>query len=173
MISMEPMPTLDWISVSPSELSVGDLTAWATRENCGAVVTFCGTVRSASRAHDEVEALAYETSTELAERHPRDHRSRPRSLAGSWCRGYSPSNRESRTLRNGCPRRSILSSAPGGLRGRAVLHRRAERVSTDVETRSVEGRIRLERRHLNRSQAPEAMTAVGAAWSDSDHRKTS
>ena len=171
---MESTPTLDWISVSPSELSVEDLTAWATRENCGDVVAFCGTVRSASRADDEVAAFGVRDQHRVGRaRHPRDHRSRPRSLASSWCRGYSPSNRESRTLRNGCPRRSILSSAPGGLRGRAVLHRRAERVSTDVETRSVEGRIRLERRHLNRSQAPEAMTAVGAAWSDSDHRKTS
>jgi hypothetical protein len=170
---MESTPTLDWRSVSPSELSVGDLTAWVTRENCGAVVTFCGTVRSASRDHDEIEALAYETNTELAQRHPRDHRSRPHSLAGSWCRGHSPSNRESRTLRNGCRRRSILSSPPGRLRNRAVLHRRAERVSADVETRSVQGRIRLERRHSDRSQSPEVMTAAGAAWSDSDHRKTS
>jgi hypothetical protein len=42
-----------------------------------------------------------------------------------------------------------------------------------VETRSVQGRIRLERRHSDRSQSPEVMTAAGAAWSDSDHRKTS
>lgn len=67
MKPMESTPTLDWISVSPSELSVRDLRAGAPRENCGAVVTFRGAVRSASRAHDDVEALACETSTELAE----------------------------------------------------------------------------------------------------------
>lgn len=65
---MESIPTLDWVSVSPSELSVGDLTAWAVRPNCGAVVTFCGTARNNSAAHDEIEALEYETSEELAEK---------------------------------------------------------------------------------------------------------
>ena len=65
---MESIPTLDWVSVSPSELSAGDLTAWAVRPNCGAVVTFCGTARNNSASHDEIEALEYETSEELAEK---------------------------------------------------------------------------------------------------------
>lgn len=65
---MESISTLDWVSVSPSELSTADLSAWAIRPNCGAVVTFCGTTRNNSAAHDEIEALEYETSAELAEK---------------------------------------------------------------------------------------------------------
>lgn len=65
---MESNPTLNWISVSPLELSAGDLTAWAVRPNCGAVVTFCGTARNNSADHDEIEALEYETSAALAEK---------------------------------------------------------------------------------------------------------
>jgi molybdopterin synthase catalytic subunit len=65
---MESISTLDWVSVSPSELSAGDLSAWAIRHNCGAVVTFYGTTRNNSASHDEIEALEYETSEELAEK---------------------------------------------------------------------------------------------------------
>lgn len=69
---MAPIPSLDWITVSPAELSAGALTAWAVRANCGAVVTFCGTVRDNSDSHDAIEALEYESSTELAERSIRE-----------------------------------------------------------------------------------------------------
>lgn len=65
---MESPPALDWVSVAPSELSAGDLTAWAVRPNCGAVVTFCGTARDHSATRDQIEALEYDTSAELAER---------------------------------------------------------------------------------------------------------
>jgi molybdopterin synthase catalytic subunit len=65
---METIPSGDWVSVSPSSLSPGDLTAWAIRANCGAVVTFCGTVRSTSGDLSDVQALEYETNTAMAER---------------------------------------------------------------------------------------------------------
>jgi molybdopterin synthase catalytic subunit len=64
---VESAPSRDWISISPAELSAGELTAWATRPECGAVVTFCGTVRNRSAERDDVEALEYETSVALAE----------------------------------------------------------------------------------------------------------
>ena len=63
---MEPPTTLDWVALSPSSLSANELTTWATRANCGAVVTFCGTVRDTSHEHDDIVALEYETGEEMA-----------------------------------------------------------------------------------------------------------
>jgi molybdopterin synthase catalytic subunit len=63
---VEPTPTPDWVALSPSFLSASDLTTWATRANCGAVVTFCGTVRDTSHDHDDILALEYETGEEMA-----------------------------------------------------------------------------------------------------------
>jgi molybdopterin synthase catalytic subunit len=57
-----------WVAVTETPLSSDELTAWALRPNCGAVVTFSGVVRDHSRAHDDVLALEYETSAKLAER---------------------------------------------------------------------------------------------------------
>ncbi|MGH3731792.1 MAG: molybdopterin synthase catalytic subunit [Acidimicrobiales bacterium] len=65
---MESFPQRDWIVVSPSPLSANDLTSWATSPRCGAVVTFCGTVRATSGEHQDVTALEYETDASLAER---------------------------------------------------------------------------------------------------------
>ncbi|HEY5438824.1 MAG TPA: molybdenum cofactor biosynthesis protein MoaE [Acidimicrobiales bacterium] len=53
--------------MTETPLSIDELTAWAVRPNCGAVVTFSGVVRDHSRAHDDVVALEYETSAKLAE----------------------------------------------------------------------------------------------------------
>jgi molybdopterin synthase catalytic subunit len=47
-------------------LSVDALTDWATRADCGAIVSFSGVVRNESSAHNSVQALEYETSDELA-----------------------------------------------------------------------------------------------------------
>ena len=58
--------TLDWVSVSSAPLSQDQLTTWATRPQCGAVVTFCGTVRNSSTTGNDITALDYETSEELA-----------------------------------------------------------------------------------------------------------
>src|ERR1019366_9085376 len=44
------------------------LLSWAARPHCGAVVSFCGTVRDSSSGQHDVIALEYETSLELAER---------------------------------------------------------------------------------------------------------
>ncbi len=57
----------DWIAVSPDALRPDELTAWATRPECGAVVTFCGTARTTSTTGHEILELEYETGRELAE----------------------------------------------------------------------------------------------------------
>jgi molybdopterin synthase catalytic subunit len=64
---MDATPSRDWICISATELSAHDLTTWVTRPDCGAVVTFCGTVRERDGDRDDVLALEYETSPELAE----------------------------------------------------------------------------------------------------------
>jgi molybdopterin synthase catalytic subunit len=58
--------TRNWTLVTSDELSLDALAAWATRADCGAVVSFSGVVRNESSAHDNVQALEYETSDELA-----------------------------------------------------------------------------------------------------------
>ena len=57
----------DWISVAELSLSPETLTMWATRPECGAVVTFIGTARNSSTRGHVIEALEYDTSVELAE----------------------------------------------------------------------------------------------------------
>jgi molybdopterin synthase catalytic subunit len=63
---VELAPTQDWIDVTTSSISPTALIEWATRPECGAVVTFCGTVRRTSTTHDNVEALEYETDEAVA-----------------------------------------------------------------------------------------------------------
>jgi molybdopterin synthase catalytic subunit len=65
-VPLTPLST--WVSVTEAPLSSEELSAWAVRPNCGAVVTFSGVVRDHSDAHDAVVALEYETSAELAEK---------------------------------------------------------------------------------------------------------
>lgn len=65
---MSSTPSKNWVSITPERLSLDVLTDWAIRPDCGAVVTFSGGVRNESAAHDNVQALEYETSEELAER---------------------------------------------------------------------------------------------------------
>jgi len=64
---VEAPPTSDWVLVTPDPLSPDELAAWATRSNCGAVVTFSGIVRDSSAVRQGVIALDYETDTGLAE----------------------------------------------------------------------------------------------------------
>ncbi len=64
---MQSTSSMDWICVSSSEISAQELTLWAIRAESGAVVTFCGTVRDRDDDRDDVIALEYETSPELAE----------------------------------------------------------------------------------------------------------
>jgi molybdopterin synthase catalytic subunit len=61
-------PTSDWISITEEPLSPEELSAWVVRPNCGAVVTFSGTVRDHSTARENVIALEYDTDRDLAER---------------------------------------------------------------------------------------------------------
>ena len=68
MIRVIPTAASDWISVTDSELSASTLLSWAVRPHCGAVVSFCGTVRDSSSGQHDVIALEYETCLELAER---------------------------------------------------------------------------------------------------------
>jgi molybdopterin synthase catalytic subunit len=67
MSLVESAPTLDWVSVASTPLSSSELTTWATRPDCGAVVTFCGVVRDNSHDLKDIEALEYETDVHMAE----------------------------------------------------------------------------------------------------------
>jgi molybdopterin synthase catalytic subunit len=67
MSLVESTSILDWVSVASAPLSSADLTAWATRANCGAIVTFAGTVRDNSHDLENIEALEYETDIQMAE----------------------------------------------------------------------------------------------------------
>ena len=51
---------VEWIGTTPDVLPVAEATAWATRPDCGAVVTFCGTVRDHSEGRPGVTSLEYE-----------------------------------------------------------------------------------------------------------------
>ena len=68
MWRMPSTPTSDWILITEDPLVLDELSAWVVRPNCGAVVTFSGTVRDHSESRDAVIALDYETVPELAER---------------------------------------------------------------------------------------------------------
>jgi molybdopterin synthase catalytic subunit len=57
---MNPPDGDDWIALTSDPLPVDVALAWATRPDCGAVVTFSGTVRDHAEGRDEVTALDYE-----------------------------------------------------------------------------------------------------------------
>jgi molybdopterin synthase catalytic subunit len=59
--------TLEWVAVSAEPLAPDDLVVWATRSECGAVVTFLGTARTTSTFPHEIVELEYETDVALAE----------------------------------------------------------------------------------------------------------
>jgi molybdopterin synthase catalytic subunit len=65
---MSATSSRSWVLVTSERLSVDALTDWATRPECGAIVTFSGVVRDRSSTHENVHALEYETSEHLAER---------------------------------------------------------------------------------------------------------
>ncbi len=60
---MSPRPPAgdDWVALSGDALPLDAAAAWAVRSDCGAVVTFCGTVRNHSEAGDGVTELDYES----------------------------------------------------------------------------------------------------------------
>jgi molybdopterin synthase catalytic subunit len=55
-----------WIGLSPDELPHAAAVAWATRPDCGAVVSFLGTARDHSPGRDGVVELEYEAYEEQA-----------------------------------------------------------------------------------------------------------
>jgi molybdopterin synthase catalytic subunit len=63
---VHPANDREWIQIAGSPLDVGVVAAWAVRNQCGAVVTFCGTVRESSSTGHDIIALEYETSVGLA-----------------------------------------------------------------------------------------------------------
>ena len=60
-------PDTDWIAVTEEPLPVGEVLAWVVRPSCGALVTFCGTVRDHSDGRAGVVALEYEAYLEQVE----------------------------------------------------------------------------------------------------------
>jgi molybdopterin synthase catalytic subunit len=54
----------DWVAVSERPLPVDVVSNWASVAGCGAVVTFCGTVRNHSEGRPGVIAVEYEAYTE-------------------------------------------------------------------------------------------------------------
>ncbi|HMS88228.1 MAG TPA: molybdenum cofactor biosynthesis protein MoaE [Acidimicrobiales bacterium] len=60
-----PPPTgADWLACTPSVLDAGAAAAWVVRPDCGAVVTFTGTVRDHAGPRTGVELLEYEAYEE-------------------------------------------------------------------------------------------------------------
>jgi len=56
----------DWVLVTDRSLELERLVEWATRDDCGAVVSFIGTVRNSSTHGHDVIALEYESDESLA-----------------------------------------------------------------------------------------------------------
>jgi molybdopterin synthase catalytic subunit len=59
----DPESLLDehtWVAVTPDALALSDAMTWASRDDCGAVATFCGTVRNHSQGRPGVVELEYE-----------------------------------------------------------------------------------------------------------------
>ncbi|MGD0392272.1 MAG: molybdenum cofactor biosynthesis protein MoaE [Acidimicrobiales bacterium] len=56
----------DWIGVTEGVLRAEPALTWASRPGCGAVVSFCGTVRDHSEGRPGVTALEYEVHPEQA-----------------------------------------------------------------------------------------------------------
>jgi molybdopterin synthase catalytic subunit len=47
----------DWLALTRDPLPVEAALSWATRPDCGAVVTFCGTVRDHAEDRENVTSL--------------------------------------------------------------------------------------------------------------------
>ncbi len=57
-----------WIGITGAPLATTEAVAWASGPDCGAVVTFCGTVREFSEGRRGVTSLEYEAYADVAER---------------------------------------------------------------------------------------------------------
>ncbi len=56
-----------WAGVGEASLPVAEAMAWASDRGCGAVVTFCGTVRDFSDGRPDVSSLEYEAYSTVAQ----------------------------------------------------------------------------------------------------------
>ena len=56
-----------WIEIREAPLDAVAINEWVTRDSCGAVVSFFGTVRESSSTGQSITALEYETSVDLAQ----------------------------------------------------------------------------------------------------------
>jgi molybdopterin synthase catalytic subunit len=57
---VEPARGEDWFALTPERLPVETALSWAVRDDCGAVVTFSGTVRDHAEGRVGVDSLDYE-----------------------------------------------------------------------------------------------------------------
>lgn len=57
----------DWIAVTEQPVPVTEAIAWVVQAACGALVTFCGTVRDFSKGRPGVTHLDYEAYPQYAE----------------------------------------------------------------------------------------------------------
>lgn len=65
---MVPEPSeRDWVEMLVDPLPLADVMSWVSRPDCGAFVTFCGTVRDHSEGRPGVTSLEYEAYTEQVE----------------------------------------------------------------------------------------------------------
>ena len=58
------LPVDDWLALQAEPLPVDEVTAWAVRPDCGAVVVFLGTVRDHAEGRSGVSELTYEAYKE-------------------------------------------------------------------------------------------------------------
>ncbi len=68
-LSVDQVPDVGievWVAVTEQELPVERAVAWASDPACGAVVSFCGTVRNHSPGRPEVSVLEYEVHPDRA-----------------------------------------------------------------------------------------------------------
>jgi len=62
-----PAPQDDtWVGICPGALPVDEAAAWVNRPDCGAVVTFTGTVRDHAEGRPDVRGLDYEAYEDQA-----------------------------------------------------------------------------------------------------------
>ena len=60
-------PSGDWSEICTDSLSLDAVSSWAIRPSCGALVTFCGTVRDQSEGRPGIIRLDYEAYVTYAE----------------------------------------------------------------------------------------------------------
>lgn len=61
-----------WVAIGDAALPVDEAMRWASERGCGAVVTFCGTVRDFSDGRPDVTSLEYEAYDSVAPRRLRE-----------------------------------------------------------------------------------------------------